>query len=68
MILAPRLAFRHIGWFEEYTGKASHERAGWWNMTALAVKLSTSGRWRLLGRRRLLRAQSTHQRAQFTRP
>ena len=32
-----------LGWFQEYTGKASHETCGLANMTALAVKLSTSG-------------------------
>lgn len=32
-----------IGWFEEYTGKFSHETCGLANMTALAIKLSLSG-------------------------
>jgi len=32
-----------LGWFQEYTGKASHETCGLANMTALAIKLSRAG-------------------------
>jgi hypothetical protein len=32
-----------LGWFQEYTGKASHETCGLANMTALAIKLSNAG-------------------------
>ncbi|MBI2841770.1 MAG: hypothetical protein HYX78_00050 [Armatimonadetes bacterium] len=32
-----------IGWFQEYTGKFSHETCGLANMTALAIKLSEAG-------------------------
>ena len=32
-----------LGWFQEYTGKHSHETCGLANMTALAIKLSRSG-------------------------
>jgi hypothetical protein len=32
-----------LGWFEEYTGRASHETCGLANMTALALKLSLAG-------------------------
>ncbi len=32
-----------LGWFQEYTGKHSHETCGLVNMIALAIKLSQSG-------------------------
>ena len=32
-----------LGWFQEYTGKNSHETCGLVNMTALAAKLSRAG-------------------------
>jgi hypothetical protein len=32
-----------LGWFQEYTGKHSHETCGLVNMTALAIKLSRAG-------------------------
>ena len=32
-----------LGWFQEYTGKHSHETCGLVNMTALAIKLSQAG-------------------------
>lgn len=32
-----------LGWFQEYTGKGSHETCGLANMTALAIKLSNAG-------------------------
>ncbi len=40
---ARTLGIPRIGWFPEYTGKASHETCGLANMVALAIKLSRAG-------------------------
>ena len=40
---ARTLGIARLGWFQEYTGKHSHETCGLANMTALAIKLSRSG-------------------------
>ena len=40
---ARTFGIRRLGWFQEYTGKHSHETCGLVNMTALAIKLSRAG-------------------------
>ena len=40
---ARTLGISRLGWFQEYTGKHSHETCGLVNMTALAIKLSRAG-------------------------
>ncbi|MBI4586169.1 MAG: glycoside hydrolase family 127 protein [Planctomycetes bacterium] len=40
---ARTLGIPRLGWFQEYTGKFSHETCGLANMTALAIKLSLRG-------------------------